>query len=181
MNAIKVISDNIAWDGSSFFCRRCGKAGYGSMAKVKGHLSMCAGRAIQLGAIRTPAGASQALVTVSDKGLGNFSGVQATASPGPSYEQLAQLANVNDRLSRLENEYNHVLVANNTSSSDWLSSNKAILLVVGAVVLVALLLRENKSSNCGMSEKKGSTIAQTLLAKGAGKFLDKSIDKVFSL
>jgi len=53
----KVISDNIAWDGSHFSCRRCGKSGYKSMQAIKGHLSMCPSKAMQKGAIQ-PATAS---------------------------------------------------------------------------------------------------------------------------
>lgn len=44
----KVCKD-VGWDGESFYCLRCGKAGFKSEASARGHLSQCKGRAIGRG------------------------------------------------------------------------------------------------------------------------------------
>jgi len=38
---IEKVCKNVGWDGSSFFCMRCGKAGFDTQAKAVGHQSQC--------------------------------------------------------------------------------------------------------------------------------------------
>ncbi len=40
---MKITGYNIGYDGKSFFCMRCGKAGFKSEMAVRGHLSSCKG------------------------------------------------------------------------------------------------------------------------------------------
>lgn len=48
MESIRVCKD-ISWDGQSFFCERCGKAGYRTELAARGHLGSCKGRAVERG------------------------------------------------------------------------------------------------------------------------------------
>ena len=43
MNVTK-ICENVGHDGESFFCMRCGKAGYSTKAQAIGHLVICKSR-----------------------------------------------------------------------------------------------------------------------------------------
>lgn len=37
------VSDNIGFDGETYYCRRCGKDGYARATQVRGHLALCPG------------------------------------------------------------------------------------------------------------------------------------------
>ena len=41
---MNIISKSVGYDGYRFFCMRCGKAGYSTIAQVIGHLVICRSR-----------------------------------------------------------------------------------------------------------------------------------------
>ena len=181
MNEIKkIVSVNIGMEGNSFYCRRCGKAGYPSMASVKGHLGMCKGKAIQRAGGVQLAGASHSSVgTASIARLGGISAVEPTATAGPEI-QLAPADTNYDELSRrvaaVENEYVHLLSENNApvNSDDWVSRNKDLLIILGILVGLYLLLQQSKC-NCGA---RANGIGSTLVNKAAGKAVDYGLNKL---
>lgn len=195
MNVVN-ISDNIAWDGQHFFCRRCGKSGYKKMSQVRGHLAMCQGKAIQKGAIpqSQPVGNQLQVVTTASKANleGSPTGWQPQLAEAvvPSYNQLYgnQLSGLSGLVGRIEklekkveNEVQHLLVQNNTSANDWFSTNKGVVIVVAVgVVLLVLLLRE---SSCKCEAPGGRTkangIGSTLATRAVSKVVDKSLDRIF--
>ena len=177
---LKIISDNIAWDGSYFNCRRCGKSGYNTMQAVKGHLSMCPGKAIQKGATQLasqPATASHSPVGTAS--IGNIESYPASQPPptaGPDNSQLDK------RIATLENEYNHLLAENNNpnSSSDWVSRNKDILIILGILVALYLILQESKCkcANEGSGRSRANGLGSTLANRAAGKAIDYGLSKI---
>jgi hypothetical protein len=177
----KIVSDNIGMEGNSFFCRRCGKAGYPSMASVKGHLGMCKGKAIQrAGGVQLATASSSSVGTASIARLGGISTSQLTATAGPGI-QLApadiDYGELSNRVASLENEYNHLLAENNVpvNSDDWVSRNKDILIILGIGIGLYLLLQQSKC-NCGA---RANGIGSTLVNRAAGKAVDYGLNKLF--
>jgi len=180
------ISDNIAWDGQYYFCRRCGKSGYDKMSQVRGHLAMCQGKAIQKGAIPQSQPVGNHLQPVATAPKAKFEGSptgwqpQPAVAVVPSYNQLAGLVGRVEKLEKkVENEVQHLLVQNNTGANDWFSANKGIVLV-GVFLVVVLLLRES-SCKCEApgGRTKASSIGSTLATRAVSKVVDKSLDRIF--
>ena len=179
---LKVISDNIAWDGSYFSCRRCGKSGYPTMQAVKGHLSMCRGKAMQKGAIQLagqPATASHSpAVATSINDLRNIPASQPAPTAGPDNSQLE----LDKRIAALENEYIHLLEENNNpvSSVDWFSRNRDMLIILAILVGLYLILRESKCNcaNEGSGRSRTNSIGSTLANRAAGKAIDYGLSKI---
>ena len=181
MNNYKIISDNIAWDGSYFCCRRCGKAGYKSMAAVKGHLGMCKGKAMQKGAIQLTGASYSSVGTTLINDLGNNPVELATATARAS-NQLATNgidgADIQRRLTTLENEYVHVLAENNpVATESWISRNKELLIVLVCLFIVYLIWRESQCK-CDSGTKR-TGMGLTLTNKVAGKAIDLGLNKLF--
>lgn len=182
------VSDNIGFDGSSFFCRRCGKAGYERATQVRGHLAMCPGTLMRKGV--EPTTSSNQLQPLASGYNGGLSGSQllqplVVAGPvtnpvdGPVDSRYEQLAG---RVTQMENHYNHVLQTVNqpqyqpaTAKQDFFSQYKGIL-ILGAVILFALILSE-RSNNCPATSDGKSSKAADIGTKALGKLLDTSITK----
>jgi len=194
MNDYKIISDNIAWDGTSFCCRRCGKSGYAKMAQVRGHLAMCRGKSIQKGAVpkqdSQPVATGCDLVTTTSKA--NFKGLPTGWQPAvvaPSNNR-----SVDDRLARLEakvdNEMTHMLVDRNQSNtvgglSNWIEANKGMILLIGGSFLLVWILREpecscdyDMSRSYIRSTKNNNSSLDSMLGTAGNYLLKKSIDKL---
>ena len=177
---LKIISDNIAWDGNHFSCRRCGKSGYNTMQAVKGHLSMCPGKAMQKGAIQLasqPATASHSPAgSLSVGSLQTFPASQPAPTAGPDNSQLDK------RIAALENEYNHLLAENNNhiSTGDWVSRNKDILIILGILVALYLILQESKCkcSNDSSGRSRANGLGSTLANRAMGKAVDFGLSKI---
>ena len=187
----KVISDNIAWDGTSFCCRRCGTSGYAKMAQVRGHLAMCKGKAIQKGIVPVSQPLATQLQPVTTASTDDLKSSPTDWQPPAVKHSYNQ--SVNDRLARLEtkvdNEMTHMLADRNQTAgsiNDWVSANKGTLIVIGAGIFLILLLRES-SCHCDTTprytrstkngRKVNSSLNSTLNTAGT-YLLKKGIDKV---
>jgi hypothetical protein len=177
----KVISENIGWDGTYFYCRRCGKSGYSKMQSIKGHLSMCPGKAIQKGAIQLanqPATASHS--PVGTMSIGN---VESSPASQPATTAKSDNSQILSRISALENEYNHMLVENNNpvSSSDWISRNKDMLIILGILVVLYLILQESKCkcANESSGRARANGFSSTLANRAASKAIDYGLNEIF--
>jgi len=182
---MRMISDNIGWDGSSFFCRRCGKAGYAKMAQVRGHLAMCPGRAISKGAIPQPV--SQPVATscnlVTAAPVGSL-GISPTANQQQQLQPVATGYNpagydqLVERVGTLENEYNHMLVERNIPSDDWFSKNKNTVILIAIVAFgFIMMMQQNQSCNGDGSGKSSKSAFNSLGEKALSQFVSRGVSK----
>ena len=186
---VKRISDNIAWDGKSYFCLHCARSGYKSLAAVKGHLAMCPGKAMQKGAIPEPQPPGQpAAASPSLAGYPNFRPSMAMASHQLQQQQSHDYRQLEARITQMENEYNHMLqIRNAPTGGNWMQDNLAWV-VIGAIVLIAMFLYgggqrcpspvSGSPSNSG-SSPDFSKLGEKLVGKAADRAITKSVDKVF--
>lgn len=206
----RMISESIGWeDGKGFFCRRCGKAGYARMAQVKGHLAMCPGTAIRKGAIprsQPPVQLAGQLAATSWQPVGSPSNAGLTGQA--SYQQQQQLEPVdnqpaypnqlasqlgypvyqdlNSRVSRLENEYQHSLIQRNSPGGIFgLDKNALILIiVVGLLIFWAV---EQRGSQCPTvvegkpkaSNKPMGKLSEKVMTKFTDRVVTKAADSLF--
>jgi hypothetical protein len=190
----RMISDNIGWDGNGFFCRRCGKAGYGKMAQVKGHLAMCPGTAISKGAIPRGQPPGQ-LAATSWQPVGSASNAGLTGRASYQQQQQLQPANnqpaypnqpasqlgypaytdLNSRVSRLENEYQHALVERNAPGQIFGLDKNALMLilVVGLLIFWAVEQRGSQCPTVLEGKPKASKPMGKLSEKVMTKFTDR--------
>ena len=191
MNAFNV-SDNIGFDGNSYYCRRCGKAGYERPTQVRGHLSLCRGTLARKGIPPTSTSTStykylQPLSGAVDGALGDGQQVLQPLEVGPVDSVLvAKYESLDRRMSAMENEYNHVLVRNNPpiNNNDWFGQNKGLVIMVVIVAFIFWTMNQSSCpSNCGESNKTGRSRVSSLGEKAAAKLIDrgitKSVDKLF--
>lgn len=178
----KVISDSIGWDGKGFYCRLCGKANYDKMAQVRGHLAMCPGKAIQKGAVKSdsqPVVSSwQPVRTASKANVDGLPTTQPAVAVTPSSNQLE------DRIVRLENEYQHMLIEKNTvdcgGSFDLRSDNLRLLIMLGVVGAIFYFIgRENCDCDCSVGGTVRRTKGNSFISSAGTKVFGKLVDKIF--
>lgn len=185
---VKQVCKDVAWDGESFYCMRCGKVGFQSEAQARGHLSQCRGRAIEKGVFFAPEP-----VVVAPPAGGGGGGQNTThmlgGSGGTSTYFSQEYVNHEQRIAQLENEYNHVLLQRNLPSSnlagqDFFSQYKGII-IIGAILLFLVILSQ-QSRNCqalsngnGSSGGKGVDIT-SIGTKALSKLVDTGITKGIS-
>ena len=201
------ICKDVGFDGRSFYCMRCGRAGFRSEAAARGHLGQCKGRLISQGidpaalagrgapaAGRSHARALDAAHAAAASSsytkhmLGSFDDTSAPFSPEPvGYPDYIgqQLAIHTSQIAELRNEYNHMLVRNNppTNNNDWFGQNKGLVMMVVIVAFIFWTMNQSSCpSNCGES-KTGRSRVSSLGEKAAAKLIDrgitKSVDKLF--
>jgi len=185
------VSDNIGFDGNSYYCRRCGKAGYWKATQVRGHLAMCPGTLARKGVSPTtscnqlpsgngaglqesPANQLQPVRGASGGGLGGSQLLQPVVVDGPVANPLAGgYQELERRVGVMENHYNHFLMDRNqpeyqSVKQDFFTQYKGVI-IVGALILLAMLL-----SNKGCSEP--STGKGVNVGDIGGRALSKLVD-----
>jgi hypothetical protein len=202
------VSENIGYDGFSYYCRRCGKAGYSKPTQVRGHLAMCNGTLIRKGLPPTTScnqlptgnhaglrdrGANQ-LQPVRRASLGALPEVQlqpveVVVGPG-NYQLDDHYQQLDGRIAALENEYNHFLMERNSPKGEsWVSKNMGWL-VFGAIVLFAIVSGGfgqvcQSPTGIGQAQSTGSTgspfnsLGPKLVGKAAERAMMKSVDRLF--
>lgn len=193
------VSENIAFDGSSYYCRRCGKAGYQKPTQVRGHLAMCAGTLARKGiAPTTSYNQLQPVRSPVDGGLtgSQLPVVEVVVGPGnnqvvgPGGDQvLGFVQQIDRRLATMENEYNHIVQQKNQPPQEnWLTKNLA-LVILGGILLFSLLSGMGRSQQCvaGSSEPNNSSsgpnfkkLSERVMNKVADTAISKGIGKMFS-
>ena len=187
------ISESIAHDGRDFYCRLCGRAGYKSLAAVKGHLSQCPGKLVQRGVL--PAQPQLAAAGLGWAGPADSAPLQKaspaapTAAPGGLVYELREIAagvrSNTEQISRMQNEYTHLMVQRNQPrQEDWFGQNKGLVIMVVIVAFIFWTMNQSSCpSNCGESNKTGRSRVSSLGEKAASKLIDrgitKSVDKLF--
>ena len=192
---IKPVCKDVGWDGQSFCCLRCGRAGFTSEASARGHLSQCRGTLIQKGLVLPPPPAANfggLYGGGAGAGAGGGGGGQIALQQQPlnQYGQPGGRWNEFDyRLGRLENEYNHLLVRNNTPKQEsWLSQNFGWL-VLGGIMLIALFsaFGQNQcpvpAGGAGSSPKRSgpdiNKLSERILNKGVDTAITRGFGKLF--
>lgn len=176
------VSANIGFDGATYFCKRCGKAGYERPTQVRGHLAMCPGTLMRKGVEPTSScNYSQPLVTGYNAGLSGGQLVEEVVVAGPlsnpvdsRYEELA------GRIATMENHYNHVMQSVNQpeyqpAQQDFFSQYKS-LIIVGAIILFAFILSERSGKCQGLAGDKTSR-AGNIGDKALLKLVDVGVTK----
>jgi len=200
------VSENIGFDGYSYYCRRCGKAGYSKPTQVRGHLGMCPGTLARKGVLPTTScnqlptkhsaplqnREANQLQLVREAPDAGFTGSQLLQQPvvvgpvGSSYQDQ-QLAGLSERVSAMENHYNHILQERNMpqTTQDWFNKNKSIIIIAG-IILVAVWMMNQSRPACSTSETssvKKSTfgnVGEKAVYRLIDKGISKSVDRLFS-
>jgi len=190
------VSDSIGFDGRSYYCRRCGRAGYRKATQVRGHLAMCPGTMMRKGVSPTtsynwlPSGNGAGLQNLGANYLqpvtgasgGDLGGSQLQPLEvvvGPSYEQLDR------RISAMENEYQHLLQQRNQPAESWFNKNMALILL-GGIILIALFSSMTQSCQCPTGESRTrrgpdmAKLSERVINKAADVAITKGFGRVFS-
>ena len=202
------VSENIGFDGYSYYCRRCGKAGYQKPTQVRGHLAMCRGTLLRKG--MPPTTSYNQLPTGNGAGLqnpganylqpvrpaygGNLGGgqlqaVEAVVGPG-DYHLVDQVNQLNHRVGLMENEYNHILQERNQPKQEsWLTKNMAWI-VLGGIMLIALFSAFGQNGcpvpagGAGASPKRSgpdiNKLSERIINKAADTAITKGFGRMFS-
>jgi hypothetical protein len=181
------------FDGKSYFCARCGKAGFKSEMAVRGHLSACQG---QEGVLRelaeleappapAPAPAPARVATSPNLGLAELARVTRTVAPAgaaaPFLEldtRTAQLERENARLRRqmvitekranvatryATNHVSHLLAVQKESPSLWNQILTPQVKVALMALGLVLLLGYLQESESDLKNKFASKVGDSLI------------------
>lgn len=199
------VSENIGFDGYSYYCRRCGKAGYQRATQVRGHLAMCPGTLSRKGILPTttynqlPTGNGAALQhreanqlqplrAASGGDAGGSQLLQPLAVVGPVDNHLAgNYQELDRRVAAIENEYAHLLYQRNRPQQSWPSKNIAWIVLAG-IMLIGLLSGMGQSCECpapGSPPKRSSgprmtKLSERVMNKAADVAITKSLGRIFS-
>ena len=185
MDIVKVCK-NVGWDGESFFCMRCYRAGFATKAQAVGHQSQCRANEISLGYTTTqdtklPPPPSAPLPPPPEL-------YTTTSSTLPPSDQLSfferqlilfgqQVSEIKQEQVKLANETAHELAVKNQNplaNVDW---RKVIAWGIGIAVVAFLIGRETKVCHCGVeAPKSGSSRGKSLGSSVASKVKDKVIN-----
>lgn len=207
MQNIRKISENIAHDGTHFFCLRCGKSGYDRMAQVRGHLAMCPGTAIHKGVVLAnpnPNPARPEPRYIDGAYVNKYEGVKPVVQPAanqynppasafsggfhpPANQQEQQLGQVTSRwhdpdweqrLSTLENESRHMLMSRNQPGAlGDLFGRYKTLIICSALVLFAVAILSRNQCDPGSGTENKKQIVGDVGKKALTKLVDKGITK----
>lgn len=173
----KRICKNVSWDGESFFCMRCFKAGFKTKAQAVGHQAQCPANEINLG--------SPPPTTTSTTTTPPYSTILpplSTSSPPQDTERQfiifgQLLAEIKQDQAKLANETTHALAVKNQnpfSNVDW---GKVIAWGIGIAVISFLIGRETKVCYCGVeTPRSGLPRGKSLGNSVASKVTDKAIN-----
>ncbi len=184
---IERICKNVGWDGESYFCMRCGKAGYSTKEQAMGHLAKCKVRDIIAKLPSQPAShlASQPPSQPATYNLAEL----PTKLPSDTsvIERLLamqgqQIAEIKQEQGKLSNEATHLMALNQVNEgSGFLGiTAKGWLIIVGVAIVAFVFGRETKHCDCSVgdypykrSRNIGSGFGTAMASRIAGKFIDR--------
>lgn len=165
------------FDGNSFYCSKCGKAGFKSEMAVRGHRSACGGRASVLGALQcldqsttsTTSTSSEQLSTTSER-LPHHHERQVAPGGGAGHAACSECSRLRLELSRergrsesavrlASNHLPHLTMGSEEDGvlgwirKTWRDPGGRVLLIVGSVLSAALAFELIKSTD--VDERKG--------------------------
>lgn len=166
---IQILTDYAGFDGQSYFCRHCGKAGFKSLMAVRGHQSACPAKSKQPILPQITYQPQRAKIEIKNDVGGGATGSVERVSLGLADKRLAV---VEDRLARIEQTlYNEVAHLQRQSNSNWWEDKSFMLLIVG-VIAVGLFLQFGKKDQVGKFVSKAGD-------KVLNKAFDKALGKLF--
>lgn len=176
---VQLIDRFVCHDGQSYFCRLCGRAGFKSVAAVRGHLGFCPNKG----------GVPYAVLKSSSYGAGaGLKGQEATSGMTSSSFQANQvqgvalddgsdkrywsmMQDVSQRLDRIEkmlyNEIPHQMAVTQAQRQDF--DNKWVKWVIVGYIAVWFL---RKLGDDSVVRKAGSKIGDRVLGKAIDGLLD---------
>jgi hypothetical protein len=178
MNIDKVCK-NVGWDGESFFCMRCGKAGFNTKAKAVGHQSQCQARNASLvvppPTTTPPPDHHHITTTLPLAGM--------VPPPSNIERQLAmfgqQIADMRQEQTKYTNEIPHLQAVQNMG---FLGISKEGWIIIGVVALLAYSMGHSSSCRCpvneGSSRRTGGRLS-TIQDKVTDKAISYGISKMF--
>lgn len=168
---IQIIDDFTGFDGESYFCRFCGRAGFKSVMAVRGHLAACPSRLVK-GSIKREGGGAAGGGSSSEVALLLNSSSQAlsSADSGGLVRVSSMLQDVTRRLEKVEsvlyNELPHLTAVKNNAT--WWDDKLIRYAVIALFVLLFL-------QQFGQTDKVGK-----LAVKAGERVFGKAVDKALS-
>jgi len=151
---IEKVCKNVGWDGVSFCCLRCNKAGFTSQAQAVGHQSQCTMNNKRLGALP-----QQEVVVPASFGttLPQYSGGGTTEVVVPAEVDNKAIARmlmiqgqqILDIKKYVSNEIPHQLA---NRENGFLGISKEGWMIIGVVALLAYSMGHSSSCRCPVSE-----------------------------
>jgi len=200
---VRVVSDSLGYDGETYFCRLCGKAGYRSLAAAKGHLAQCPGKMLQKHGVSpavsafsgSPGGGQPpgqlAAASYSWAGAGQNADLQTS-----SYQQQRQhlgladaglgrqVAELSRQVSRLSNEYHHMVLERNVGFDlgEFFRGKWFWTLAVGLFLAYSFGRQNCSCPSLGEPSKSsggGRSLGSALSSKALDRVVSKGIDRIF--
>jgi len=183
LNTEKVCK-NVGWDGSSYFCMRCFKAGFSTKAQAVGHQAQCPANEINLGSPPPPT----TTTTTPPPYSTILAPLTSTSSPQNIEHQFIifgqLLAEIKQDQAKLANETTHALAVKNQnpfSNVDW---GKVIAWGIGIAVISFLIGRETKVCYCGVETSRsrsprGRSLGNSVASKVTDKAISYGLNKLF--
>ena len=172
---IKRMCKNVGHDGETYFCMRCGKAGFDSKAKAIGHQAQCPAKESNLGALPLPTTTTDSHQTTTTLPLPSMIlPPDMKAIERMLTMQGQQIADIKKYQERYSNEVPHMQAVN---SQGFLGINKNVWIGAGVLIFIAYMLgRENCHCDCSTinrSRNRVSGLGSNMAGKIAGKFIDR--------
>jgi hypothetical protein len=152
---IEKVCKNVGWDGVSFCCLRCNKAGFTSQAQAVGHQSQCPMNNKNLGALPQ----QETVVVPASFGttLPQYSGGGTTEVVVPAELDnkaiarmlIIQSQQIADIKKSMTNEIPHAIAK---QQMGFLGISKEGWIIIGVVALVAYSMGHSSSCRCPVSE-----------------------------
>ena len=168
---IERICKNVGHDGESFFCMRCGKAGFDTKAKAVGHQSQCRARNANL---VVPPSTTTTTLPPPDVVL----------PPSNTERQLAGLiqdiAEMKQQYASVYNEGPHLQAV---QQMGFLGISRENWLIIGVIALIAYSMGQKSSCRCpvsdGSSRRTYGRMGSSIQDKVTDKAISYGISKLF--
>lgn len=174
---VQLVDKFVGFDGQSYFCRSCGRAGFKSVAAVRGHLAFCSkGRVLPPVGVAAGAGAGAGLrgqEAMSGMVSSSFQAGQAQGvalNDGMDKRYWSMMQDVTQRLDRIEqmlyNEVPHQVAVVQAQRQSF--DDKWVKWVIVGYIAIWLL---RKLGDDSIVKKAGSKIGDKMLGKAIDGFL----------
>jgi len=182
--SITRICENVAHDGESFFCMRCGKAGFDTRAKAVGHQSQCPAKNASL-VVPPPT-----TTTTTPPPYTTTTDHHTTTTPSdivlPTSNTERQLAGMVQDISEMKklyakafNEGPHLQAV---QQMQFLGISKEGWIIIGVVALLAYSMGHSSSCRCpvndNLSRRTGGRLS-SIQDKVTDKAISYGISKIF--
>jgi len=178
------ICENVGHDGESFFCMRCGKAGFDTKAKAVGHQSQCKARNAGLVVPPPP-------TTTTPPPYTTTTDHHTTTTPPPDMvlptsNTERQLAGIVQDISEMKQQYAKALNEGPhleaVQQMQFLGISKEGWMIIGVVALIAYSLGHSSSCRCPVNDNSSRRTGGRLSSiqdKVTDRAISYGISKIF--